>query len=55
MTWKEFKTAVEAAGLTDDAGIAWIDVSYPTSKEDLLVALVTDNPQDGIYVESTNL
>lgn len=29
MTWKEFKEAVEAAGVSDNDKIWYIDVSYP--------------------------
>lgn len=29
MTWKEFKEKVEAAGVTDEMEIRYIDVSFP--------------------------
>lgn len=40
MTWRELKTTLDARGITDDAVIAYIDIS---GRPDLLVATQTED------------
>ena len=53
MTWKRFKELVEAAGVTDEQEIWYIDVSSPTEKSLSVCPEDKNNPDDIGFTAST--